>query len=704
MNSLKKQKISAFNRRRSQMRFQMSAALAVLMMMMWFPASSVSASDAKEKFYRAEICVKDLEKSEKRQKYRENWLKCIDKYMSVYKHDPKGPWAAAGLYNAGVLYLKLHKISYRGSDRQAGIDAFQKIVANYPKSRYYKRAKKELTPFRKTRKTSLKKKIDADTQKLFADAQAAYERLRRNPKHQKYRDKWIAVITKFERAYNADPQGSLAPGALFMTGELYGELFKRSLKTDDKEQSQTLFRQVVSSFPDSTYRKKAQKALEVESAYGYTASANTGVNVSKTESSQNKADLSDAISQVIEKHKREADTSTSGSSSVSGYSGLSRVSGLRFWSNPRYTRVVIDAEQETTFSYGLLRKDPSLKKPRRLFIDLDKSRLSKDIQRLIPINDDLLMDARAGQYTKDKVRVVVDIKSFKTYKIFPLKNPFRIVIDVWGRDNGEGDAPIIATPDTGRDEKPSAGSIARQLALGVSTIVIDPGHGGKDYGAPGYLKGVHEKDIVLKIAKRLADKIKKTLGCNVVMTRSTDKYLSLEERTAIANTQNADLFISIHTNAVVDKRVYGIETFFLNLATDDEAIMVAARENATSTKNISDLQSILNDLMQNAKINESSRLAGHVHQTLYGHMNSKYSKIRNKGVKQAPFYVLMGAQMPAILIETSFISNPRECKRLTNRDYQDRLCDGIIEGIKTYIKELNPTALNRVQTKSRAKG
>jgi N-acetylmuramoyl-L-alanine amidase len=222
--------------------------------------------------------------------------------------------------------------------------------------------------------------------------------------------------------------------------------------------------------------------------------------------------------------------------------------------------------------------------------------------------------------------------------------------------------------------------------------VIDPGHGGKDYGAPGYIKGVHEKNVVLKIAKRLADRIRKEIGCNVYLTRKTDRFLTLEERTAIANTCEADLFISLHTNAHRDHRAYGIETYFLNLATDDEAIRVAARENATSRKNISDLEVILNDLMQNAKINESSRLAAFIQNAMTSKLKRHYHMIRDKGVKQAPFYVLLGAQMPAVLIESSFISNSRECKRLINPTFQDHLCTAIIQGLREYIKSTNPTA------------
>jgi N-acetylmuramoyl-L-alanine amidase len=183
------------------------------------------------------------------------------------------------------------------------------------------------------------------------------------------------------------------------------------------------------------------------------------------------------------------------------------------------------------------------------------------------------------------------------------------------------------------------------------------------------------------------------LKCDAILTRTTDRYLTLEERTAIANTQNADLFVSIHTNAVRNPKACGIETFFLNLATDDDAVLVAARENATSAKNISDLESILNDLMQNSKINESSRLAAMVQSEMCFHLKNKYNHIRSKGVKKAPFYVLLGAQMPAILVETSFISNPRECKRLTDPNYQESLCDGIIRGIRKYIKDTSPTSL-----------
>jgi N-acetylmuramoyl-L-alanine amidase len=271
-------------------------------------------------------------------------------------------------------------------------------------------------------------------------------------------------------------------------------------------------------------------------------------------------------------------------------------------------------------------------------------------------------------------------------------NPFRIIIDVWGEDSStvaSRSGPAVVLPKNG---KMPPGALAKQLALGVRRIVVDPGHGGKDPGALGYLKGVREKDITLSISKKVSKKLQEQLGYEVLMTRSRDVYLTLEERTAFANTKNADLFISIHTNAHRNRDAYGMETYFLNLATDDDAIRVAAMENATSAKNISDLQTILSDLMQNAKINESSRLAASVQTAMYGKLKGKYKSVKNLGVKQAPFYVLLGAQMPAILVETSFISNPRECKRLVDPRYQDHLADAIVAGVQRYIREMQPSA------------
>ena len=507
---------------------------------------------------------------------------------------------------------------------------------------------------------------------LFFQAEACRNELRKSPDKQKYRSYWFGCIRKFETVYQQAPSGPWAAAGLFNMGSLYEELYKHSFKDDDQQKAKELFEKIVHQYPDSAYCNKAKKRLK-----GDIQSLILGSKIQKS-----KAPVV-PIKQAIVPKKQATVSVPPGQEKKSG---LATVTGIRYWSNPEYTRVVIDADRATAFKNNLLKKDPAVDQSlQRLYVDLKNSRLGCS-KKTIPINDSLLKAARAGQYSADTVRVVIDINSFEEYNIFSLPNPFRIVIDVRGRASAKKMA--LEKDRNG----PDTASIAKQLALGVNRIVIDPGHGGKDYGAPGYLKGVHEKKIVLAIAKKLAEKIRQELACEVILTRKGDTYLTLEERTAIANTQRGDLFISIHANASRNKRAFGIETYFLNLTTDDESITVAARENATSEKNISELQTILNDLLQNAKINESSRLATYVQKELCRTMKKKYNRIKDKGVKRAPFYVLIGAQMPAILIETSFISNKTECQRLNDATYQGTLCDGIVSGIRKYIKETQPTA------------
>jgi N-acetylmuramoyl-L-alanine amidase len=641
---------------------------------------------SKQVYHDAEACYKKLRNSPAKMKYRENWMRCIKKFQRVYRLDPVGSWAPAGLYMSGNLYQELAKRSGRKSDLQEAQDIFERIIKRYPSSRYRNKAALKLRRLSETQsaeKTPLPNKSAKTSGRSAADkyhaAESCYSNLKQDSSKKKYRHNWMQCIEKFYDSYRTDPNGSKAAAGLFMTGKLYADLYGYSNQQSDLRAAHTMYERIIDKFPDSRYRVKAELLIDSMPQWA------------KVNSRRQKDDLAEVIDANAKSSPGNLKTRAQKDPSL--INGIGTVDSLRFWSNPNYTRVVIDASHETDYKHHLLKKDAALNKPQRLYVDLDRSRLGKNIQRNIPINDDLLTDARAGQYTHDSVRVVVDIKSFKRYEVFSLKDPFRIVIDVWGTADNKKTPPDPPVVTSNKNGKLPTGALAKQLALGVSRIIIDPGHGGRDYGAPGYLKGVHEKDVVLQISRRLARKIRKELKYEVFLTRNSDKFLTLEERTAIANTKNADLFISIHTNSHRDRRAYGIETYFLNLATDDDAIRVAAMENATSTKNISDLQTILSDLMQNAKINESSRLAGYVQSATVGHLKRKrWHRIKDKGVKQAPFYVLLGAQMPAVLVETSFISNPRECKRLITPQYQERLCEGIIKGIKTYIRETSPTA------------
>jgi N-acetylmuramoyl-L-alanine amidase len=358
----------------------------------------------------------------------------------------------------------------------------------------------------------------------------------------------------------------------------------------------------------------------------------------------------------------------------SSYSSLQEavITGIRHWSNSAYTRVVIDVDQLVTFDQNILKADPRLEKSPRLYLDIKLARLSDALVQPIAVSNGMLRSIRAGQYTQAVVRVVLDLESLCDYKVFTLDDPFRIVVDILGTG--------------GHDVEPVPRGVPAKALPKSFTLVLDPGHGGTDPGAIGRT-GLKEKDVVLKIALKLREKVRKQLGWKVIMTRHDDSYVSLEERTAMANTNGGDLFVSIHANASRKRQVHGVETYFLNSTTDRDALKLAARESGVSAEKISDLQLILYDLMLNNKVDESSELAHWVQRSMIGNLKSKYKKVSDLGVKQAPFVVLVGAKMPSILVEVSFISNRMEERRLRNDRYLDCLATAILKGLKSYIEK-----------------
>jgi len=241
-------------------------------------------------------------------------------------------------------------------------------------------------------------------------------------------------------------------------------------------------------------------------------------------------------------------------------------------------------------------------------------------------------------------------------------------------------------------------SLARQLGLGARRIVIDAGHGGHDPGTigPG---GVQEKDVVLDVALRVERLVRKELGAEVVMTRSTDVFIPLEERTAIANSKGADLFLSIHANSSRNPRAKGIETYFLNFAADSHAEAVAARENAISAATLKDLQNLVRAITLNSKVDESRDFAASVQEAMVENMRPHDPEVQDRGVHTAPFYVLIGANMPSILAEIAFLSHPEDERRLKKADYRERVAASLLEGVRSYLD-----ALNRTQSRQLTQG
>jgi N-acetylmuramoyl-L-alanine amidase len=466
-------------------------------------------------------------------------------------------------------------------------------------------------------------------------------------------------IKEFRSVYIGQPNGPLADDALFMTAHLYAKLYETIGTSQDRQEAIDYYQRLLNRFPESEYGSRASQSI-----------------AELTGRRRKKAGLKRS---VIKGKKRGVQTGA-----------IVEVKGVRFWSSPTYSRVVLNMASEVPYAYKLQKEEEVAGELERLFIDMDHAHVGEKIKPYVPAEGALLQNACLSPYGPDTVRVILDMKSVHRYKVFSLANPFRIVVDVRGVPVKKASKIRYEHEQKKAGTMVPKGALAKQLALGVHRIVIDPGHGGRDPGAPGYLKGVLEKNVTLEIGQRLAKRVQEQLGCEAILTRDRDTYLSLEERTAIANTKNADLFVSIHTNAHRKMASHGAETYFLNLATDEDAILLAARENATSAKSISDLEDILSELMKNTKQEESRRLAGYVQEAMVKERNPVYGRVKDNGVKEAPFYVLLGAEMPCILVEVAFITNPGECRKLNTAAYQEEIANAIATGIQRYVEDIHP--------------
>ena len=231
-------------------------------------------------------------------------------------------------------------------------------------------------------------------------------------------------------------------------------------------------------------------------------------------------------------------------------------------------------------------------------------------------------------------------------------------------------------------------NLTRTLGLKIGRIVIDAGHGGHDTGTIGP-NGLMEKDLVLDVALRLGRLLETRLGADVIYTRDDDTFIPLETRTAVANQHQADLFISIHANSSSDPEARGVETYYLNFTSNHDALEVAARENAVSEKSIFQLQDLVKKITLKEKIDESRELATDVQQSLYGGLATRHSTLRDRGVKKAPFVVLIGANMPSILAEISFVSNPTDEAKLETPEYRQKIADSLYKGIAKYAGGLS---------------
>jgi len=306
----------------------------------------------------------------------------------------------------------------------------------------------------------------------------------------------------------------------------------------------------------------------------------------------------------------------------------------------------------------------------------------------------------AGVKTKTDTDAPLGNTNVTAAKAAPEPSKGSLTKSVSAKSKGKPDLiQPAAAPQPTRDGQ---STLTRALGLKIGRIVIDAGHGGHDTGTIGPT-GLMEKDLCLDVALRLGKLLQQKLpGAEIVYTRADDTFVPLEERTSIANEAKADLFVSIHANSSPDHGARGVETYYLNLKGSPEAMEVAARENAASDHGVHDLQDLVKQIARTEKIDESKELAEDIQDSLSKRMQKNAKPVKNRGVRKAPFVVLIGADMPSILTEISFLSNATDEAMLKKPEHRQRIAEGVFQGISNYLQNMNSVAMNTATRANRA--
>ena len=372
--------------------------------------------------------------------------------------------------------------------------------------------------------------------------------------------------------------------------------------------------------------------------------------------------------------------------------GTTNVTAINASSKGRDSEIVVTLDNSVQY------ESARLSSPDRIYFDLHNARLASSVgPKTVPTEDGLLKWVRAAQNSDDVVRLVLDADGANDFSAKLLTEPYRLLIEVHAQtaDTLKNEANSTTSLDNGSPTAPRNGhsqrgqqSLARELGLKISRIAIDPGHGGYDTGATGP-HGLLEKELCLDVALRLGQLIEQNIpGAQVIYTRKDDRHVPLEERTAIANDADADLFLSIHANSSDSREIRGAKLYYVNLATNKESRDLAMRENALGESSLHNLPELLKKIARNEKMAESKQFAADIQSSLSQRLQLVSRQETNRGVKQAPFIVLTGANMPAVLSEISFLSNASDEDLLLESSQRQRVAEGLYRGVTTYLESL----------------
>jgi N-acetylmuramoyl-L-alanine amidase len=522
------------------------------------------------------------------------------------------------------------------------------------------------------------------------------------------------AIAAYERVVRRYPRSGYCDNALWQAGELARLAWERFGDDADRRTGTRLLKLLKAGYPSSPLARDVEAGLAAFETAKAVPAAVTPRSTTRTPAMP--PDATDRFSN---------DGAT--------------IRGITRGALPDGVRVTIEADREVVF------RQEQLENPRRLFFDLRGAHPSVDLRnKTMTFADDVVREIRLGRQPQNTTRVVLDTEGVESFSVFTLYEPYRVIVDL--RRTGAPTPPpvaftapippVVSTTGSRIDARPrvpipapvpaaapavtasgpavsappvntgplpsrdialtapavplansnGAFSLARQLGLGVSRIVLDPGHGGHDPGVRG--NGISESELVLDVALRLKRLLEKAPGMEVVMTRETNVFIPLEQRTAIANREGADLFLSIHANASRNLKARGIETYFLNFAANPEAEAVAARENSTSGQTMHRLPDIVRAIALNNKIDESRDFADTIQKAMVRSLSAKNRNLQDRGVKQAPFVVLIGAGMPSVLAEISFVSNKQEGQLLKTGAYRQQIAEALFDAVVKYQRSL----------------
>jgi N-acetylmuramoyl-L-alanine amidase len=558
------------------------------------------------------------------------------------------------------------------------------------------------------------------------------------------------LVASYEGIVRRYPTTGYADNALWQGGALAEAAFRRFGRPDDRSKAVRLYYWLVTEYPTSALVKRARaQAAGLENAEAVEATAATAPPPVVAAAEPAAAARAPTTAAVVPQQSVRPLTSPVAASAppAAGPPGAPAARAVL----TDIQRVVLQDSVRVTLALDreVPYYEERIASPDRVFFDLRGAQLAAPlVDKVISYSDDIVRQIRTGRHPNGTVRVVLELAGVARYSVFTLYNPYRVVIDC-ERATAVPVKQATVTPPTRiaadlavdtplpppspapaaaavssttgplpalLPEKPTAVaappapspaavapdpaaapavplsngaggfSLSRQLGLGVSRIVIDPGHGGHDPGASGH--GLKEADLTLDIALRLEKLLQDEAGIEVALTRRSDVYVPLEERTAIANRESADLFLSIHANASRNSEAHGVETYYLSFASTPDAEAVAARENSASERAMHSLPDIIKAIALNNKLDESRDLATMVQESMVTRLRRSNRNMRNLGVKKAPFVVLIGAGMPSVLAEICFLTNRPEAQLLKTSAYKQRIAEALHDAVMKYRKAL----------------